>query len=112
MVLFNSYYLNMSPIYWHDPFSFRPSRFLSKDKGHVFKPENFLPFSSGKRSCLGYKMVTTISLCTLANLLLKFKISPLNKEGQLEINEQLKPKGYLALSPDTCFKVALIPRTK
>lgn len=40
------------PKLWGDPENFRPERFLSEN-GKVEKPEYFIPFSTGKRECLG-----------------------------------------------------------
>lgn len=108
-MLFNSYHLNTSERFWQAPEKFNPSRFVSyaNGYGHIIKPDNFFPFSSGRRACLGYKMVQTISFCVAANLILKYEVVPLNA---LHIEEQLISKGCLALLPDDCFKVALRPR--
>jgi len=38
---------------WGDPENFRPERFLSKDGTQVERHESLIPFSVGKRSCLG-----------------------------------------------------------
>ncbi|XP_054161103.1 cytochrome P450 307a1-like [Oppia nitens] len=122
MVLFNTYYLNMSDKYWSEPQEFRPQRFVSKSYGnasHISKPDHFFPFSSGRRSCLGYKMVQTIAFAALANLVLNFQLTPATESttgaaadsGADKIRSQLAPKGCLALDlSDNCFQVALSPR--
>ncbi len=114
MILFNTYHLNMSEEYWTEPQKFNPSRFVKSNgkEAHISKPDHFFPFSSGRRSCLGYKMVNTITFAVISNLLLNFKIVPQNDEQRVQIYRQLAPKGCLALPPDNCFKVALIPRTQ
>ncbi|CAG2174340.1 unnamed protein product, partial [Oppiella nova] len=113
MILFNTYYLNMSAEYWSDPQQFKPSRFVSSSGSvsHISKPDHFFPFSSGRRACLGYKMVQTITFTAIANLVLNFEISALNDEQRSEMSRQLAPKGCLALDlSDKCFKVSLSPR--
>src|SRR5438477_356561 len=99
MVLFNTYHLNLSEKYWSEPLKFKPSRFVSNNGNvsHISKPDHFFPFSSGRRACLGYKMVQTISFTTIANLVLNFKMSPISDEQRHEMHRQLAPKGCLAL---------------
>lgn len=123
MILFNSYNLNMSEAFWTEPKKFNPMRFLVKNQPDncnnneaeateryvINKPENFFPFSCGRRACLGYKMVTTITFSAIANLCLKFKLSP---RDEADVMKQLKPKGSLALCPDNCFDLILTPRDK
>ena len=45
-VLANIYSAHMDQDFWDDPLDFRPDRFLN-EKGQVFKPEAFMPFSEG-----------------------------------------------------------------
>lgn len=88
--------------YWKEKCILEPG-----NKFQVSKPDHFFPFSFGRRACLGYKMVTLISFSILANLCLNYKLNPV---GEDSIKQQLKPKGSLALSPDNCFQLDLVPR--
>ena len=42
---------------------------------YCLQPDYFQPFSMGKRSCIGYKMVQNIAFSLVANLMLHFNIS-------------------------------------
>lgn len=64
----------MSPELWDDPTAFKPERFIQN--GHIVKPEHFLPFGTGKRSCVGIKMVKLISSSVLASCMQYFSIHP------------------------------------
>ena len=48
----------MDPEYWGDPETFRPARFLVKDRDsfRLEKKEQFIPFGFGKRACMGENM--------------------------------------------------------
>ncbi|XP_018336239.1 cytochrome P450 307a1-like [Agrilus planipennis] len=93
LVFLNNYDLSMSEKLWDEPEKFLPERFVVDN--HVVKPEHFLPFGGGRRSCMGYKMVQLVSFGILASLLQQFTIQPLP-------NEQYKvPIGNLALPKDT-----------
>lgn len=137
MVMFNTYHLNMSSKYWVNPQKFNPKRFLVKsgsrdqktqsnseertennnqnddeddvlgESWQILKPDHFFPFSCGRRACLGYKMVTYISFCAVANLCYKFKIG---SNDLIQIEKDLTPKGSLALSPDNSYELTLTPR--
>ena len=86
--------------------SYRPIEFL---KYQVQKPEHYFPFSWGKRSCLGYKLVQTITFCSVANLMLNYSCRPV-QGGYTELEKQLQPKGSLALRVDDCYDLILVPR--
>ncbi|KAL0123159.1 hypothetical protein PUN28_007648 [Cardiocondyla obscurior] len=92
-IFLNNYDLNMSEELWTSPEEFMPERFVQN--GKLLKPEHFLPFGGGRRSCMGYKMVQYISFSTIATLLKNFNILPAE-------NETYKvPIGNLALPEDT-----------
>lgn len=110
MIMFNSYHLNMSEDFWKQPRKFDPSRFLAtSDTGKTVltKPDNFFPFSCGRRACLGYKMVTAITFTIVANVCLKYVMSAVDSK---QVSEQLCPKGSLALCPDHTFELQLTKR--
>nr|AZR39408.1 cytochrome P450 [Agasicles hygrophila]UYD61984.1 cytochrome P450 307A2 [Agasicles hygrophila] len=101
MVFINNYDLNVSPNYWNKPDNFMPERFLSL-AGHVVKPNHFIPFSTGKRTCIGQRLVQCFSFVIITTLLQRYDV----KAGG---NLNIKP-GCVAVPPD-CFKVLLTPRS-
>lgn len=50
---------------WGDPENFRPERFISEDGTKIVRPEEFIPFSSGKR-------VVSKSLRVICKILIVF----------------------------------------
>nr|ATB56332.1 CYP307A1 [Panonychus citri] len=114
MILFNNWRMNFSSDFYTEPAQFQPSRFLhystnnnSPSKWQIKKPEVFMPFSVGQRSCLGFKLTQNITFAILCNLLLKYKVEPVDPIET--IREHVK-FGILALKVNDCFRVQLIPR--
>ena len=103
MVFLNNYELNISPDYWERPLQFDPSRFIKN--GKIVKPEYFIPFSTGKRACMGYRLVQHVSFVALATLLQSFDVSSLNAD-LIQL-----PKACVAVHPDA-FHVVLTPKTQ
>lgn len=88
----------MSEDLWESPKKFIPERFIRN--GQLFKPEHFLPFGGGRRSCVGYKLVQLVSLGILGTIMQNFILKPVE-------NEHYKvPVGSLALKKET-FKFKL-----
>ena len=69
VVFINNHLSNFSPQYWTNPDQYDPDRFLKE--GRFKKPSHFLPFSIGRRSCIGYKIVQQISTALAATILRK-----------------------------------------
>lgn len=112
MVLFNIYHLNLSSDHWEEPTKFNPGRFVTPE-GNVVKPDFFFPFSHGRRSCLGYKMVNTIIFSTVANLLVHYRIEAGSESNRSTMSDLLQPKGTIALPFDgSCFNFHLVARRK
>ncbi|XP_069672824.1 cytochrome P450 307a1 [Periplaneta americana] len=73
MVFLNNYELNSSEKCWEAPFEFRPERFVVD--GKVNKPEYFIPFSTGKRTCIGQRLVQGFAFIMLASILQNYDVS-------------------------------------
>ncbi|KAK5638951.1 hypothetical protein RI129_013246 [Pyrocoelia pectoralis] len=101
LVFLNNYDLSMSEKLWEEPDAFKPERFIVNN--HIIKPEHFLPFGGGRRSCMGFKMVQMISFGVVSGLLQNFSIMPVD-------NECYKiPIGSLAL-PKSTFQFKFVSR--
>ncbi|KAF5284940.1 hypothetical protein FQA39_LY16895 [Lamprigera yunnana] len=101
LVFLNNYDLSMSEKLWDEPESFKPERFIVNN--HLIKPEHFLPFGGGRRSCMGFKMVQLVSFGILSALIQNFSIEPIE-------NECYKvPIGSLAM-PKNTFQFMFIRR--
>ena len=73
-VLTNLWSLHHDPEIWDDPDAFRPERFLDEEGSFVPpKADRFLPFSAGRRSCLGESLARIELVLVLARLLHSFK---------------------------------------
>jgi cytochrome P450 len=71
----NIYAIHHDPKIWDDPHNFRPERFLSEDGKTVLKSENLLPFSLGKRICLGETLARDVIFLFMTNIFQRFNIS-------------------------------------
>lgn len=81
---------------WESPYSFNPSHFLDKD-GKFTKRDAFLPFSAGRRACLGEGLAKMELFLIFTTLLQRFHFSPapgVKKEDLL-----LTPSVGVTLSP-------------
>ncbi|XP_030061953.1 cytochrome P450 2J2 [Microcaecilia unicolor] len=87
---------------WETPYEFNPEHFL--ENGQFRKREAFLPFSIGKRVCLGEQLAKTELFLFFTSLLQKF-------EFQAPKNEKLSLKARvgITLSPFP-YRICAIPR--
>ncbi|XP_067651955.1 cytochrome P450 2U1-like [Haliotis asinina] len=60
------------PEIWGDPDNFRPDRFLD-DRGKIVKKDEFIPFSLGRRVCLGESMARMELFLFLTTMIQRFK---------------------------------------
>ncbi|CAG9803436.1 unnamed protein product [Chironomus riparius] len=101
LIFLNNYDLNMSETLWEAPKKFEPKRFLSN--GRLIKPDHFIPFGVGRRSCMGYKLVQFLTFAIVGNLLKEFDISTVNGE---DIKVTV---GSLAI-PENPYQLVFAPR--
>jgi cytochrome P450 family 307 subfamily A len=120
IIFINNYDLNTSEKYWEKPHEFDPERFLEtvpankvrKDATHdspsVLRVKknipHFLPFSVGKRTCIGQNLVRCFSFLMLTNILENFDVSSDNPDSI-----KMYP-ACVAVPPET-FSLKLTPRT-
>ncbi|RWS14884.1 cytochrome P450-like protein 20 [Dinothrombium tinctorium] len=89
-ILPNLYAIHMDPKLWKDPELFDPNRFLRD--GKIFKPNYFIPFSVGRRMCLGDTLTRMEVFLFLTGLLKKYNL-------QVPPNEEMpSTKGTTAVS--------------
>ena len=73
-VFTNLWALHHDPNKWEDVDDFKPERFLDKDGKLGPKPANWLPFSAGRRVCLGEPVAKPEFLLIFACLMQRFRL--------------------------------------
>ncbi|KAL3875528.1 hypothetical protein ACJMK2_033472 [Sinanodonta woodiana] len=73
------------PNIWSDPEEFRPERFISEE-GTLLKPDEFIPFFTGRRNCVGESLARMELYLFITALVQRFEFLP--PEGiSLDIKE-------------------------
>ncbi|CAL9691862.1 unnamed protein product [Knipowitschia caucasica] len=80
---------------WEEPHSFRPQHFLSDD-GKFRKRDAFMPFSAGRRACLGESLARMELFLFFVTLLQWFRFSP--PPGVCEEELDLTPEVGMGLT--------------
>ncbi|XP_025099197.1 cytochrome P450 2U1-like [Pomacea canaliculata] len=92
----NLYSVLHAPEIWGDPDNFRPERFIGQD-GKLLRFEEFIPFSLGRRVCLGEALAKMELFLYLAAMIQRFRFLPPETgelpslQGNLGIVETPKP---------------------
>ncbi|XP_055389918.1 cytochrome P450 306a1, partial [Condylostylus longicornis] len=81
--------VHMNEKIWNDPETFNPYRFINEE-GHYISSQNFIPFQTGKRMCLGDELARMILLLYAGSILRNFNLSlppfeNINFEGECGI---------------------------
>ena len=67
-ILISPYGLHRDPRFWNDPHSYEPNRFLTDD----INRNAYIPFNTGPRKCMGWRMAYIDGVMTLAAVLQRF----------------------------------------
>lgn len=112
VVFLNNHGLNTGEAYWGpDTKEFKPQRFLRQhtENGRtvtrLVKPDFFIPFSMGKRTCIGQKLVQGFAFVVVTSLLHKYNVSA---PPGVNVEDYTRPS-CLAMPVD-CYNMVLTPR--
>ncbi|XP_041976934.1 cytochrome P450 306a1 [Aricia agestis] len=99
MVMPLQWAIHMDPTVWENPEEFKPSRFIDEN-GTLLKPQEFIPFQTGKRMCPGDELSRMISTCFIVYLFRSVRLSlasdpPTEKELEGQIGLTLAPPKVL-----------------
>lgn len=84
---------------WGDPHTFRPERFLDANNQYVSRPNPyFIPFSAGRRACLGEKLALANSFLIMMSILNQTRGKMIQVAGDT-----------VDLSPSACTGLNLLP---
>jgi cytochrome P450 len=86
IIITNQYSVHHNKETWGDPENFRPERFLSSDAISLVKGDRIIPFSVGRRVCLGEPLARDQLFLFIVNIFQKFKLipDPSNPQPSLE----------------------------
>ncbi|XP_007995069.1 cytochrome P450 2G1 isoform X1 [Chlorocebus sabaeus] len=90
------------PKYFRYPDAFYPQHFLD-EQGRFKKNEAFVPFSSGKRICLGEAMARMELFLYFTSILQNFSLRSLVPPGDIDINPKLSGFGNIPPTYELCL---------
>ncbi|KAH9510280.1 cytochrome P450 2 sub U member 1 [Bulinus truncatus] len=91
---------------WGDPETFRPERFLD-EQGDIVKREELIPFSIGRRVCLGESLANMELFLYLSTLFQKFEFLPATLDKVPHMTET-----FSAVVAPESFEVRCVDRMK
>ncbi|RWS01354.1 cytochrome P450-like protein, partial [Dinothrombium tinctorium] len=77
IIIANLWAINRDENLWKNPDEFNPNRFLSEDGREVINTEALIPFSYGKRACVGETLARFELFLYFTSILQKYKIENL-----------------------------------
>ncbi|XP_022256968.1 cytochrome P450 2D6-like [Limulus polyphemus] len=105
VVMNNVWAVHNDPKYWKNPSEFFPEHFLNQEGTKFEKPEYFIPFSIGKRSCPGETLAQVELFLYFTSILQRFTVAlpdgeKPNFDGVLEISWDAKQHHFQLIPRD------------
>lgn len=94
------YNIHHNPEYFDEAEQFRAERFLPENR-HQITPGTYLPFSIGPRNCIGMRFALMEVKLTLAKLILKYKLLPVQR---LDVKPKFEPSPFLKFAEDLLIR--------
>lgn len=89
--------IHSNPKHWHNPDTFDPTRFMSKD----WNKNAFIPFSDGIRACIGKRFAIIEATTVLSSIVKKYIITLANELD--DEKKMLEPEIGMAELPKYYF---------
>ncbi|XP_071962277.1 cytochrome P450 2J4-like [Antedon mediterranea] len=80
----NLYSVHMDEDEWSEPHTFRPERFLDPNDNSTVTSEAFMPYSAGRRNCLGEHLAKMEIFLFFTSILQKFTIESVGTNPSLD----------------------------
>lgn len=100
VVLPSLFHVMYNPAHFKDPEVFNPQRFLDPETGHFVNDEQVIPFSIGKRYCLGQSLAEKEFFLFFSGLMQKFQFQAVPDKPLPSYHvDQVPVKGILRNTP-------------
>ncbi len=100
-----TYSIHRDERYFPEPDKFDPDRFLPENSRNRH-PYAYLPFSVGKRNCIGQRFAMIEEKILLASIMRRFQVE------SVKTTEELKPTAEIVLKPKYGIPIRLNLRNK
>ncbi|KAJ0922514.1 putative geraniol 8-hydroxylase [Helianthus annuus] len=86
-ILVNVWAMARDPMYWENPLSFMPERFLKSEVDYKGQHFQFLPFGSGRRMCPGIPLAHRVVTLMVASFVYHFDWELTHPREEMDMND-------------------------